>query len=94
MDIKHENKLGSGAFFIEERGQRLGELTYSETSNSLITLEHTEVSDILRGKGAGKQLVSAAVDHARKNKLKVNVHCSFAKSVFERVKEFQDVLQS
>jgi predicted GNAT family acetyltransferase len=58
----------------------------------MIIIDHTDVSDALRGKGAGKQLVSAAVDYARKNNIKILPLCPFAKSVFEKVKEFQDVL--
>ena len=46
----------------------------------------------LKGKNAGKQLVTAAVEYARKNKIKILPLCPFARSVFERVKEFGDVL--
>jgi predicted GNAT family acetyltransferase len=58
-----------------------------------VTIDHTEVSDELKGKGAGKQLIAAVVEYVRKNNLKVLPLCTFAKSVFERVPEFQDVLQ-
>jgi predicted GNAT family acetyltransferase len=92
MDIQHEQSTSKGAFYIEENGARLAEMTYSKAGDALIIIDHTEVSDALRGKGAGKQLVSAAVDHARKNNLKILPLCPFAKSVFEKVKEFQDVL--
>jgi len=93
MDITHKHDSSGGSFFIEGTGKKLGELTYSNVSDALITIDHTEVSEELKGKGAGKQLVSAAVDFARKNKLTVKLQCSFAKSVFERVREFQDVLK-
>ncbi len=92
MDIQHEQSTSKGAFYVEENGTRLAEMTYSKAGDALIIIDHTEVSDALRGKGAGKQLVSAAVDHARKNNLKILPLCPFAKSVFEKVKEFQDVL--
>ena len=92
MDIQHEQSASKGAFYVKENGTRLAEMTYSKAGDALIIIDHTEVSDALRGKGAGKQLVSAAVDHARKNNLKILPLCPFAKSVFEKVKEFQDVL--
>ncbi len=92
MDIQHEQSTSKGAFYIEENGARLAEMTYSKAGDALIIIDHTEVSDALRGKGAGKQLVSAAVDHARKNNLKILPLCPFAKSMFEKVKDFQDVL--
>jgi uncharacterized protein len=58
----------------------------------LIIIDHTEVSDSLKGKGAGKQLVSKAVDYARENNIKIIPLCTFAKSVFDKVPDFQDVL--
>lgn len=92
MQIQHEQSTSKGAFYVEENGTRLAEMTYSKAGDSLIIIDHTEVSDALRGKGAGKQLVGAAVDHARKSNLKILPLCPFAKSVFEKVTEFQDVL--
>jgi len=92
MDIKLELTDNKGAFFIEENGKRIAEMTFSKAGNTRIIIDHTEVSDVLRGKGAGKQLVSAVVDYARKNNIKIIPLCPFAKSVFDKVKEFQDVL--
>jgi uncharacterized protein len=91
MEIQHENTELKGAFFIEENGDRLGEMVYSNRGNVMI-IEHTEVSDKLKGKGAGKQLVVAGIEYARKNKLKIKPLCQFAKALIDRVKEYQDVL--
>lgn len=55
-------------------------------------IDHTEVADALRGKNAGKQMVAAAVEHARKNNLKILPLCPFAKAVFNKTPDFQDVL--
>jgi predicted GNAT family acetyltransferase len=93
MEIKFEQKATKGAFFIEENGKRLGEMTFSRAGDDLLIIDHTEVSEALKGKGAGKQLVAAAVDYARKNKIKILPLCTFAKSVFDKVKEYQDVLR-
>jgi predicted GNAT family acetyltransferase len=90
MEIKH--RAGSnGSFYIEKQGEQLGEMVYRMSGNVMI-IEHTEVSDELKGKGAGKQLVAAAVDYARKNNLKIKPLCSFTRAVINRVKEYQDVL--
>lgn len=91
MDIKHSESGNKGAFFIEVDGHREGELTYSIAGTGRIIIDHTEVSDKLRGKNAGKQLVAAAVEHARKNKLKILPLCPFARAVFERTREYDDV---
>lgn len=93
MEIKFEESASKGSFFVEENGQRLATMTISKAGDKTFIIDHTEVSDSLRGKNVGKQLVAAAVDHARKNNLNIIPLCPFAKSVFERVKEYQDVLK-
>jgi len=92
MNILFEQSSSKGAFFIVENNQRLAEMTFSKAGDKLIIIDHTDVSDQLRGKGAGKQLVAAAVAYAREKKLKILPLCPFAKSVFNKVTEFQDVL--
>lgn len=92
MNILFEQSSSKGAFFIVENNQRLAEMTFSKAGDKLIIIDHTDVSDQLRGKGAGKQLVAAAVAYAREKNLKILPLCPFAKSVFNKVTEFQDVL--
>lgn len=79
-------------FYVEENGTVLAELVYSIVSADKIIIEHTEVDDSLSGKGVGKKLVEAVVDHTRSNNIKIIPLCTFAKSVFEKEKEWQDVL--
>ena len=80
-----------GAWVIERDGERLAGLYYT-TAGSLIILDHTEVSDALRGTGAGKKLVEAAVQWARGANAKLMPLCPFAKSVFDKNPELRDVL--
>lgn len=91
MQIKREDKGHKGSFYIEEADERLAEMTFSLAGDHRIIIDHTEVSDVLRGKGAGKQLVTAAVAWARETRKKILPLCPFARSVFEKVPEFQDV---
>lgn len=92
MNIQLEQTESKGAFFIEEGVKRLAEMTFTKAGEGLIIIDHTEVSDALRGTGAGKKLVTEAVEYARKNNLKILPLCPFAKSVFDRTPEFGDVL--
>ena len=92
MEIKFEQQDNKGAFFIEQHGNRLAEMTFTRAGEKRIIIDHTQVLDVLRGKGAGKQLVAAAVSHAQQNGLKIIPLCPFAKSVFDKVPEYQDVL--
>jgi uncharacterized protein len=94
MEIKLQQSGSKGSFYIEGNGIRQAEMTFSKAGDKLIIIDHTEVSDALRGKGAGKKLVEAAVMHARANSLKILPLCPFAKSVFDRSPEFRDVLDS
>jgi predicted GNAT family acetyltransferase len=94
MNIERIENNSKGAFIIKLNNARLAEMTYSKAGDKLIIIDHTEVSDALRGKGAGKQLVTAAVEYARKNQLKILPLCPFAKSVFDKTPQFEDVLST
>jgi predicted GNAT family acetyltransferase len=92
MEIKHQQSENKGSFYIEEGNERLAEMTYSKAGPTRIIIDHTEVSDKLKGKGAGKQLVTAAVEWARQNKIKIIPLCPFASAVFQKTEAFHDVL--
>lgn len=94
MNVERIENNSKGAFIIKLNNERLAEMTYSKAGDKLLIIDHTEVSDTLRGKGAGKQLVTAAVEHARKNQLKILPLCPFAKSVFDKTPQFEDVLST
>ncbi len=91
MKIGHEETETKGAFFFDDKGKRAAELTYSKAGTGRIIIDHTEVSDNYRGEGLGKKLVFAAVEYARKHKLKVLPLCPYARSVFSKNKELYDV---
>ena len=80
-----------GAFVLMQDGERLAEQTYT-VAGSRVIIDHTDVDDRLRGTGAGKQLVQAAVEWARTEKVKLMPLCPFARSVFDKTPEYSDVL--
>jgi len=92
MDIKHTELETKGVFFIEMDGKTLAEMTYSKAGNDRIIIDHTEVGAELRGTGAGKKMVDAAVEYAREKKISVIPLCSFARSVFDKTPAYKDVL--
>ncbi len=92
MTIQQTDNGKKGAFYIEENGERLAEMTYVWAGSGMFIIDHTEVSDKLAGKGAGKQLVAKAVDFAREQKVKIKPLCPFAKSVFDKTPDYHDVL--
>jgi len=89
--VAHVRSDHRGAFVIERDGKRLAELTYTVAGTRVI-LDHTDVSDALRGTGTGRKLVEAAVQWARAENIKLMPLCPFAKSVFDKTPGFADVL--
>jgi predicted GNAT family acetyltransferase len=92
MEILQKDDGKKGMFYIEQDKKKLAEMTYVWAGTDRIIIDHTEVSQALTGKGAGKQMVSKAVDFARTKNIKIIPLCPFAKSVFDKVQEFKDVL--
>ena len=72
--------------------ETLAEMTYSKAGNAMIIIDHTEVSEKLRGLGVGNKLLESLVQYARENSFKVMPLCPFAKSVFEKREDLRDVL--
>lgn len=91
MKIHHREDKGEGMFYIEMDGEEVGWMTYAREDEDHVTIEHTVVKDVLKGKGAGKQLMTEAVSWARANGQRVSATCSFALGLFEKVAEYQDV---
>jgi uncharacterized protein len=92
MLIQQKQVGHKGKFYVEQGGEELAEMVYSMPSPDKMIIEHTEVSDELRGKNVGFQMVSSAVEYARANAIKIIPLCPFAKSVFDRKPELRDVL--
>lgn len=92
MLIQHKLVNGKGMFFVEQDGNTLAEMVYTMPSPDKMIIEHTDVSDELRGKNVGKQLVHTAVEYARVHKIRIIPLCPFANSVFKRTPDYQDVL--
>ena len=89
-----QNKISGtkGMFFVEVNGNILAEMVYSMPSPEKMIIEHTEVSDELKGKNVGYQLVHTAVEYARTHNIKIVPMCPFANAVFKKKPEYADVL--
>jgi len=92
MEVKQNDNKTKGLFFIEMDNKIVAEMTYVWAGIDRIIIDHTEVSSTLKGKGAGKLLVTKAVEFARLKGIKILPLCPFAKSVFDKTIEFTDVL--
>ncbi|MBC7899985.1 MAG: N-acetyltransferase [Saprospiraceae bacterium] len=92
MEIQREEHGKRGAFFIDEDGEWIAEMTYVKSADKEITIDHTEVDKKLRGENIAEDLVAAAVAFARENGLKIKATCSYAKKVLNANADFKDVL--
>jgi hypothetical protein len=91
MEIQRDEHGRKGAFYIDQDGEWIAELTYFK-NGGVMTIDHTEIEESLRGEGIGEDMVKAAVEYARENGLKINAVCPYAKKVIEDDPELRDVL--
>jgi predicted GNAT family acetyltransferase len=91
MKIELKEGKSNGIFIAESDGREAGRISYTRINDSKISIDHTIVQEEFGGKGIGQKLVMELVKFARENNLKIETKCHFAKSVFEKNKEIQDV---
>lgn len=92
MEVKQSNNEKKGSFFVEVDNKVEAEMTYVWAGPQKIIIDHTEVSEKLKGQSAGKWMLEKAVQFARENGIKILPLCPFAKSVFDKTPEYSDVL--
>ena len=92
LEIQRSEQGHRGAWFSEKNGERVAEMTFTRVNAKTVIIDHTEVSDSLKGQGAGRQLLDAAVAWARANDTKFIPVCPFAKAQFEKDASIRDVL--
>ncbi len=63
-----------------------------EMAPDKIIFTHTEVPEELAGRGIAQKLVTTALDHARKRKLRVVPLCSNVATYIERHPEYRDLV--
>ena len=92
MQIQHQSDSRRGSFFVADGEKRIAEMVYVMAGPKRMIIEHTEVDESLKGKGAGVKLLEALVDFVRKEGIKVVPLCPFANATFKKRADLQDVL--
>lgn len=92
LSIEQINEVENGFFRAMDHGIEAGRMTYTWPTKDRFIIDHTEVHKPYLGLGIGKKMVMAAVKYARENDLKIVPICPFAKSLFEKITEINDVL--
>ena len=73
-------------------GEKAGKMTFHWLDDTTLIIDHTGVNEAYNGLGIGRQLVMAAIEYARENDIFIIPHCPYAKSLFRKMEEIQDVL--
>ncbi|SPL70735.1 GNAT family N-acetyltransferase [Acinetobacter stercoris] len=92
LEIKHVDDGKKGEFFIGEDGHHLAEMAYTWAGDDKFIIDHTIVSDELRGQGVGRKLLDQTIELARDKNVKIIPLCPFSKSEFEKDASIRDVL--
>ncbi|MGE7694769.1 GNAT family N-acetyltransferase [Lysinibacillus sp. NPDC094177] len=80
------------AFVYEQDGERLAEITWQQDGQVMV-MDHTYVSDKLRGQGMAKKLLDHAAAYAREQGYKMEAVCSYVVAAFEKSNVYDDVKQ-
>jgi predicted GNAT family acetyltransferase len=85
---KQPSQVTKSRFEINQDG--LTAYTEFETDESgWMTIWHTEVPAALRGRGIATELAQAAFEHAKENKLRVDVICPLALDFLSKHPEYK-----
>ncbi|SFK37544.1 hypothetical protein SAMN04487936_11286 [Halobacillus dabanensis] len=89
--MEQEINVKKGKLYIGDEEDPKAQLLFEEENNTMI-ITSTFVDPSEREQGLGRELVDYAVNHARKNKWKIDPVCSFAREVMEQTPEYRVVL--
>ncbi|MEP0711443.1 GNAT family N-acetyltransferase [Algoriphagus sp.] len=92
IKIQHDFDGKRGSFFILEDSMRIAQMIYVTNGSKKMIIEHTEVDESMKGQGIGLKILRELVQFARKEEIKVIPLCPFAKAMFQKKGELQDVL--
>lgn len=86
-------KAGNNKFYVGEDEQNpMAEITFDTSDENNLVIDHTYVSNELRGQGMAGKLVDRVVKHAREQDKKIVALCPYAKNKIEKSEEHKDIL--
>lgn len=89
------NKSGNGGFITlkNDETEEIGRLTYTIfPEDHKLIISFVLVHPKFEGRGMGKYLVQEAIKFARENNWNIYPHCSYARSVMNRMNDVEDIL--
>jgi len=93
LGIDYDIKKGTNQFYIGvDEEHILAQIRYYYNSETAIVIDHTFVSEELRGGPLAGNLLEEVVQFARKNNLKIIPDCSYAVKKLTRNNDYKDIL--
>ncbi|WP_027376568.1 GNAT family N-acetyltransferase [Kaistella palustris] len=93
--MKYENNRSGngGVLTLSNEDEEIGRLTYTIfPEDHKLIISFVLVHSKFEGRGMGKYLVDEAIRFARDNNWKIYPHCSYARSVMNRMNDVEDIL--
>lgn len=90
VDMKRSERT-MNKFEIDENGQT-AYLEFETDTSGWMTIWHTEVPPVLRGRGLATELARAAFEHAKANHLRVDVICPSALHYLSQHPEYKSLV--
>jgi predicted GNAT family acetyltransferase len=90
VDLHVQHDSAALEFSAELSGSR--SILQYRYSDGVMTILHTKVPEVNRGRGVGAQLMRAALALAREKGWKVNPACSYALAFMRREPQYADLL--
>lgn len=89
--ISREQGPTRGRYVIQLAPGAEAEMTYSQSGNGPMIIDHTGVPPEFEGRGIALQLVKAAIADARDEGFKITPVCPYVVMQFRRHKEWSDL---
>ena len=85
-------ELGNDVYAYQyiQDGAIIGEITWTLLGDVMV-MDHTYVSDKLRGQGVAKKLLDSAASYAREQELKMEPVCSYVVAAFSKSDIYDDI---
>lgn len=89
----YEIKKDKNKFYIGETSTNpIAEITFVPTDDDKLIVNHTYVSNSLRGQGIAMKLVETVIEYARAENKKIVPVCSYVVNVMSNKDEYKDIL--
>ena len=95
MKFENNNSGNGGFITLSKDTEEVGRLTYTIfPEDKKLVISFVLVHSKFEGRGMGKFLVEEAIRYAREHHWKIYPHCSYARSVMNRMDDAKDILIS